>query len=171
MTNNAFELPFFYVEWFWQPGATSVIFAYQCGTTSYLTLLQSLECLFYLWHVRARSRSFIKGEVFVDSDQSDALTSRSLEIEVRVRYFKLPDESGLDDFSGSFLHVVRLDFQPNRSGRSQKLALISYIPIEKRDKEVFSNANEVPFRVGFRDFATEDVAIKLTNAVSILPRN
>jgi hypothetical protein len=40
------------------------------------------------------------------------LTSWSLEIEVRVRHIKLPDETGLDEFLAHFLHVVGLDFQP-----------------------------------------------------------
>src|ERR1700746_167093 len=102
--------------------------------------------LFYLCHVRAFSGPLIKGEVLVNSNQPEALTSWSLEIKGRVRYLQFPDETGFEDLSPHFLHVVGLDFQPNRSGTSQELALIGDIPIEKPDEEVFSQANEVPFR-------------------------
>src|ERR1700704_4200273 len=134
-------------------------------------LCLSCDCRFYLCHVRAFSASFIKGEVLVDSDQPEALTSRSLEVEVGVRYLKLPDETGLDDLSAHFLHVVGLDFQPDRSGSPQELALIRDIPIEKPDIEVFSQTKEVPFVLLFRDDSPEDITIELANAVSISLRN
>src|SRR5215471_11705016 len=129
------------------------------------------ECLLYLSHVRAFYGSFVKGEVLVDSDQPKALTSRRLDIEVRVRYLELPHETGLEDFSAHLFHVVGLDFQPDRSRSSQKLALIVDIAIEKRDEEVLSQANEVSLGIRLRDLAAEDITIELTNAVPVLPRN
>src|SRR5882672_10984849 len=99
------------------------------------------DCLFfdsllYLCHVRAFSGPLVKEEVLVDSDEPEALTSRSLEVQVRARYVELPDETGLSD-----------------------------IPIEKPDVEVFSQANEVPFWVRLHDLATEDITIERTDAV------
>jgi hypothetical protein len=99
------------------------------------------------------------------------LTSRSLEIKVRVRYLKLSNESGFEDFLAHFLHVVGLDFKPDRSCGPQELALIRDIPVEKSDIEVFSQTKEVSLGIGFRDFAPEDITIKLTNTVPILPWN
>src|SRR4029077_5226260 len=79
--------------------------------------------------------------------------------------------TGLEDRAAHFLHVVGLDFQPDRSGSPQELAFIRDIPIEKPDIEVVSQTKEVPFVLRFRDDATEDIAIKLANAVSISLRN
>jgi len=62
--------------------------------------------------------ALIPGEVLVDSDQPEALTSRSLEVKVRVRYLKFPDETGFEDFSTHLLYVVGLEFQPNSSKTS-----------------------------------------------------
>jgi hypothetical protein len=75
------------------------------------------------------------------------------------------------DFPRHFFHLVGLDFQPDRPSRPQELTLIRDIPIEKPDVEVFSQANEIPFGIRFRDFAAEGITIKFANAVSILPRN
>jgi hypothetical protein len=41
--------------------------------------------------------------------------------------------------------------------RSEELALLRDIPIEKPDIEVFSQTKEVPFVLLFRDFAAEDI--------------
>ena len=57
---------------------------------------------------------------------------------------KFPYETGFEDFSAHFLHVVGFDFQPDRSCSPKELALIRDIPIEKHDIEVFSQAQEVP---------------------------
>lgn len=38
-------------------------------------------------------------------------------------------------------------------------------------KRIFSQTKKVPFTIRFRDFAAQDITIKLTNAVSILSRN
>jgi len=84
---------------------------------------------------------------------------------------KFPDETAFEDFSTHLLYVVRLEFQPDSSKTSQELALISDIPVEKPDIEIFSQANEVPFRIRFHDLPTEDITIELTNTVSLLPRN
>src|SRR6266850_6277238 len=117
------------------------------------TVLREIrDCCFYLCHVRAVSGSLIKGEVVVDSDQPETLTSRSLEVKVRVRHLKLPDETGVDDLSAHFLHVVGLDFQPDRSGSPQEFALIRDIPVEEPDIEVVSQTKEVPFVLLFRDY-------------------
>jgi hypothetical protein len=74
-----------------------------------------LEGFFYLGHVRACPGPLVERKVLIDSDQPEALTSRSLEVEVRVGYFKLPDETRFEDSSAHFLDIVRLDFQPDRS--------------------------------------------------------
>jgi len=55
---------------------------------------------------------------------------------------KFPDETGFEDFSTHLLYVVRLEFQPDSSKTSQELALISDIPVERPDIEIFSQANE-----------------------------
>jgi hypothetical protein len=86
---------------------------------------------------------------------------------VGVRYFKLPDETGLEDLAAHSLRVVGLDFQPDRSGRPQELALIRDIPIEKPDIEVVSQTKEVPLVLLFRDDAPEDITIKPADAVPI----
>src|SRR2546422_629267 len=80
-------------------------------------------------------------------------------------------ESGLEDLAAHFLHVVGLDFQPDRSGRPQERALIREIPIEKPDIEVVSQTKEIPFVLLFRDDAPKDITIKLANAVPISLRN
>jgi hypothetical protein len=86
------------------------------------------------------------------------LTSRRLEVEVGVRYLELPDETGLEDLAADFLHVVGLDFQPDRSGSPQELALIRDISMEKSDIEGFSQTKEVPFVLLLRDDASEDIS-------------
>src|SRR5439155_2673439 len=135
------------------------------------TLCFSCDCCSDLCHVRACSGSLIKGEVLVDADQPQALTSRRLEVEVGVRHFELPDETGLEDLAAQFLHVVGLDFQPDRSSSPQELALVRDIPIEKPDIEVFAQTKEVPFVLLFRDDSPEDITIEVANAVSISLRN
>src|SRR5262249_10380211 len=129
------------------------------------------ESFFYLSHVRAFSGPLVKGEVLADSDQPKALTSRSLEVEVRVWHLEIPHKTRLEDFSPRLFEFVGLDFQPDRSCRPQELALIRDITVEKCDVEVLSQANEVPFGIRFRDFAAEDITIELTNRVPVPPRN
>src|SRR5262249_13589247 len=70
-----------------------------------------------------------------------------------------------------FFYVVGLDFEPNRSCSSQRLARIRDISIEKRDIEVFSQANEIPLGISLHKLAPEDITIEFTNAVSISTRN
>jgi hypothetical protein len=60
---------------------------------------------------------------------------------------------------------------PNRSSRSQELALISDVTVEKSDMEVVAQADEVPIGIGLCDLAAEDTAIEFTDAIPILPRN
>jgi hypothetical protein len=130
-----------------------------------------VDGLFYRCDVWSWSGPLIKREVLVDTDQAQALTSGSLEVQVRVGYLKLPHETRMKDLSSRVFYVVRLDLQPDRPGASQELALVTHIPVEKRDIEIIAETNEVPFGLGLRDFATEDITIEVTNAVSILPRN
>src|SRR5450631_2018929 len=120
-----------------------------------------LEGLFYLCHVWAVSGPLIKGEVLVNSNKPQDLSSWCLKIEMRVRHIELPHETRLENVSSHLLHVVRLDFQPDRSRSPQELALIRDIPIEKHDVEVVSQAKEVPIVLFFRDCSAEHIAIKL----------
>src|ERR1700741_3211618 len=129
------------------------------------------DCCFDLRHVRAFSGSLIEGEVLVNADQPEALTSRRLEIEVGVRDLELPDDTGLEDLAADFVHVVGLNFQPDRSGGPQELPLIRDISIEKSDIEVFSQTKEVPFVLRLRDDTSEHITVELANAVSISLRN
>jgi hypothetical protein len=107
----------------------------------------------------------------MDSDEPEALASRSLEVEVGIRDFQLPRETRLQDPSADFFDVVGLEFQPHGSGASQEFAFVRDIPIEKPRIEIVSEANEVPFRIGSRDLATEDIAIELADAVAGLSRD
>jgi hypothetical protein len=89
---------------------------------------------------------------------------------VRVRYVEPPDTE-FEDLARQFLDLVGFNFEPNSSGASQKLALVRDIRVEKRDVEIVSQANEVPFGIGLRDFSTEYIAIEFANPLSILLRN
>src|SRR5207248_5840892 len=113
----------------------------------------------------------VERQILVDSDQPEALTTRSLEVEVGVRNLELPGETGLENLSTRLLHVVGLELQPDRPEASQELTLIRDIPVEKSDEEVIAQPDEVSFGILFHDFAAQDVAIELANAVSITPRN
>lgn len=90
---------------------------------------------------------------------------------MRVGHRKFPDEAGLENFSPHFLHIVGLDFQPDRSCSAQELAFIMDISIEKRDMEVVSQTKEIPVLFFFRDFAAEYITIKSANAFPTLLRN
>src|SRR5919197_5043145 len=116
---------------------------------------EPVDCLFHLRRVRAFSGSLVKGEVLVDSDEPEALTAGSLEVEVRVGHLQFPDEAGVEDLAARFFDVFGLDFQPHSPGASQELALIRDVPIEERYVEVVSQANEVPCGLGLGDLAAE----------------
>jgi hypothetical protein len=130
-----------------------------------------LDGLFYLRHIRAFSGSLIKRQVPRRFRLTGGIDLREPGSKGEGPAPQAFLRTGLDDLSAHSLHVVGFDFQPNSSKTVQELALVGDIPIEKPDVEVFSQANEVPLRVRFRDFAAEDVTIGFTNAVSILPRN
>jgi hypothetical protein len=58
-------------------------------------------------------RPLIFGEVLVGSDQTEDLSSRGLEVQMRVPHFKYPDAEG-NDFPPHFLDVVGLQLQVDR---------------------------------------------------------
>jgi hypothetical protein len=86
---------------------------------------------------------------------------------MRIRYAELPDTE-IEDFPNHLLHVVGLYFQPHSPATPQEFAFIGDVPIEERDIEVVSQANDVSFRIRLRDLATKDIAIESANAFSIL---
>jgi hypothetical protein len=110
--------------------------------------------------------ALIKGQILIDPDQPEALTTRSLEVKMRIRYVEPPDTE-IENFPNHLLHVIGLYFQPHSPTAAQEFAFIGDVPIEERDIEVVSQANDVSFRIHLRDLATEDIAIESANAVSI----
>jgi hypothetical protein len=76
-------------------------------------LFRSFDYFFYLSHIRAFSDPLIFGEVLVDSDYAEHLTSWCLKVEVGVRYIKLPDAE-IKNFLPHFFNVLGFDFQPDR---------------------------------------------------------
>src|SRR5579859_512131 len=142
-----------------------------CPKTWRASPSEVLDRLFHLRHVRPRSHPFVEGEVLVDADQPEALSSRSLEIKVRVGHLELLHETRLENLAAHLLHVVRFDLEPDRSEASQELALIGDVSVKEPDVEVVSNPNEVPLGICLHDLSAEDVTVELSNLVSLLPRD
>jgi hypothetical protein len=116
------------------------------------------------------SSAFVEGEVLLDPDQPQALTSWCLEVKVGVGNLQLPGEPGLEDRPAGVAHVVGLDLQPDSPGAPQELALVADISVEERDVEIVSQADEVSFWVRLHDRAAQDAAIELANVVAVLQR-
>src|SRR4029077_6490233 len=107
--------------------------------------------LFHLGHIRPFPHPLVKRQVLIDANQTQTLTSRSLKEKVRIRPLQPPDTE-IENSSGRFFHVGGFDLQPDRSEASQELTLIRNVSVEKRDVEVLSQADEIPFGILLGDF-------------------
>ena len=75
------------------------------------------------------------------------------EVQVWIGHVELSYETGLDDISTYFFHVVGFELQPNRPSTAQELTLVGHVSVEY-DIEVVSQANEVPVGIRLRDLAS-----------------